>query len=358
MGRIGKAALGLTALALVAGGAAVAFQRQLGMLVFERVLESRVGRDMTAGLPDGLHVVLCGSGSPLPDPTRAEPCTLVIAGSQLFIVDAGDGGPRRLTQMGVPMGRIGGVFLTHFHSDHIDGLGPLMLLRWVGGGNTRPLPIHGPTGVQRVVAGFNFAYAIDNGYRWGHHGPKIAPPAGVGGVAMPFDIGAAPLTVFAGGGVNVTAFPVNHAPVTPAVGYRFDYKGRSVVISGDTAASVSLDRAAKGADLMVHEALQPKLVELFHQALAARGQANTAQIMVDIVGYHSSPEVAADSARAAGVRALLLTHIVPPLPFSYLYPAFLGDAASHFSGPITVGEDGMMLSLPAGGTTITTRKLL
>jgi ribonuclease Z len=353
MRRATRLALGVLALAAVVAGGLVAFQRQIGTALLVRVAEARVGRDATASLPDGLHLVLCGTGSPLPDPTRAEPCNLVIAGRHLFVVDAGDGGPRKLAGFGIPMGRIEGVYLTHFHSDHIDGLGPLMLLRWTAGTHATPLPIHGPPGVERVVAGFNAAYAIDNGYRTGHHGPRIVPPGGAGGVARAFAIGAGPVVVHDVDGVRITAFPVNHDPVKPAVGYRFDYKGRSLVLSGDTAASPSLVAAARGADLLVHEALNPALMARLTAILDARGQNNVAQITRDIVGYHSTPEGAADAARGAGVKQLVLSHLVPPLPFSYFYPAFLGHAAQHFSGPITVGEDGMIVSLPAGGTDIT-----
>ncbi|WP_426168388.1 MBL fold metallo-hydrolase [Sandarakinorhabdus sp. DWP1-3-1] len=355
---IGKLALGVAALALVAGVGAKVFQRQLGEMALARIASERVGRDVTAGLPDGLHVIICGSGSPLPDPTRAGPCTIVIAGNHIYAIDAGEGGTRKLNQLGLPIGRIEGLFLTHFHSDHIDGLGPLMLLRWSGRSNTSPLPIHGPPGVERIVAGFNAAYAQDNGYRTAHHGTKIMPPSGAGGTALPFAIAGLPVVVLNADGVRITAFPVDHAPVQPAVGYRFDYKGRSVVISGDTAVSPSLVRAARGTDLLVHEALQPRLVKILTEALARTGQANTAQITRDILDYHASPEQAADAAKAAGAGALVLNHIVPPLPLAFAYPAFLGDAAKHFSGPITIGEDGMMIDLPAGSTSITTRKLL
>jgi ribonuclease Z len=358
MGKIAKLALAVSALVVVAAIGAKVFQRQVATFLLTRVVAERAGRDATAGLPDGLHVVLCGSGSPLPDRTHAGPCTLIIAGTHLFVVDAGDGSSRTLGAVGMPIGRVEDLFLTHFHSDHIDGLGPMMLLRWSGRPSLAPLPIHGPPGVQEVVAGFNAAYRLDNGYRTAHHGPAIMPPSGAGGTAMPFAIGDAPVVVLDRDGVRVTAFPVNHRPVEPAVGYRFDYKGRSVVLSGDTAPSPSLVAAAKGADLLVHEALQPKLVALITRALVAKGIANTAQITRDIVNYHSSPEQAADAARAAGVKALLLNHLVPAMPFAYAYPAFLGDAPDHFSGPITVGEDGMMMSLPAGSKAITTRKLL
>ncbi len=357
MGRLGKIAIGVAVLVLAAGIVIKAFQRPIATAVLARVAQQRVGRDVTAGLPDGLHVILCGTGSPLPDPTRAGPCTLVIAGRHLFVVDAGEGSARNLASFGVPMGRIEGVFLTHFHSDHIDGLGPLMLLRWAGSAATAPLPVHGPVGVEQVVAGFNAAYMQDNGYRTAHHGAAIVPPGGAGGSAQPFAIADAPLVVLDSDGLKITTFSVNHHPVSPAVGYRFDYRSRSVVLSGDTAVSPSLDRAASGADLMVHEALQPKLVKLLTDALVARGQANTAQITRDIIGYHSTPEQAADSAQAAGVRHLVLNHIVPPLPLRFAYPAFLGDAHRHFAGPITVGEDGMMFSMPIGSADITQRKL-
>jgi ribonuclease Z len=358
MGKVGKALLGIAALALIAGAATELFQRQVGTALLARVAADRAGRDATTGLPDGLHLVLCGTGSPLPDPTRAGPCTLVIAGNRMFVVDAGEGGARNLTLMGMPTGRIEALLLTHFHSDHIDGLGPLMLMRWSGRPNTSPLPVIGPSGVEQVVAGFNSAYKLDNGYRTSHHGPVIMPPSGAGGLAKPFPIGTTPLVILDNAGLRITAFPVAHDPVDPAVGYRFDYKGRSVVLSGDTGPSPSLVAAAKGADLLVHEALQPALVSKLTDALAARGIANTAQITRDILNYHSSPEQAADAARAAGAKALLLNHIVPPMPFKFAYPAFLGDAAAHFAGPITVGEDGMIVTLPAGSSDVKRDKLL
>ncbi len=358
MGRMAKLALGLAMLALIIGFGATVFQRPIAMMLIKRTITANAGRDATIGLSDGLHVVLCGTGSPLPDRRHAGPCTLIIAGTHLFVVDAGEGGARTLGAIGMPIGRIEDLFLTHFHSDHIDGLGPLLLLRWSGRPSLTPLPVHGPPGVEQVVAGFNLAYKLDDGYRTAHHGPALMPPSGAGGTALPFAIGAAPVVVLDRDGVRVTAFPVNHGPVGPAVGYRFDYKGRSVVLSGDTAPTPSLVAAARGADLLVHEALQPRLVALITQALVVKGVANTAQITRDIVNYHSSPEQAADAARAAGVKALLLNHLVPAMPFAYAYPAFLGDAADHFGGPITVGEDGMMLSLPVASTAITSRKLL
>ncbi len=352
---------GLAILILLSGAglAAYAFPAEIGMRLFTRAVEARAGRDATAGLPDGLHVGLCGTGSPLPSKERAGACTLIIAGQRLFVVDAGEGGARTLQIMGMPMGRIERLFLTHFHSDHIDGMGPMLLLRWTGSAAKAPLPVHGPQGVEAVMAGFNAAYAADNGYRVAHHGEKIVPASGAGAQAMPFAVpGDTPVTVLEEGGVKITAFRVDHAPVSPAVGYRFDYKGRSVVVSGDTAASADLASAAKGADLLVHEALQPRMVAAMTQALAAKGVANTAQITRDILDYHASPEDAARAAKAAGVKALVLTHIVPPTPSRFFDAAFLGEAPRLYAGPITVGADGMMFSLPANSVDIIERDLM
>ena len=357
-----KMVLGIAALALIAVIAVKTQQARIGTSLFERAVGERVGRDTTASLPDGLHIALCGAGSPLPNPSRAGPCNVVIAGKQIFVVDIGEGGGRNINMMGIPTGKIEGVLLTHFHSDHIDGMGPLMMNRWVSSTNTSPLPVYGPNGVDAMVAGFNAAYSIDNGYRTGHHGAAIAPPSGAGGTAMPFALPETgkgdSVVVLEKDGLKITAFRVDHGPVEPAVGYRFDYKGRSIVISGDTKKSASLIAASKGADLLVHEALQPKLVAMMTEGLEKKGVKNMAQITRDILNYHASPEEAAESAKEAGVKQLVLSHIVPSIPSKFFYPAFLGDAAKRYDGPIVVGEDGMIFTLPAGKGAITQDSLM
>jgi ribonuclease Z len=331
---------------------------QIGTAVFDRGAEGRVGRNVVAALPDGLHVALCGTSSPLPNRERAGACTVIIAGKRIMVVDAGEGGARNISLMGIPNGKIERLFLTHFHSDHVDGLGPMMLLRWTGNAAMSPLPVHGPTGVDAVIAGFNAAYAEDNGYRTAHHGADIAPPAGAGAVPIPFELTDNATIVFNDDGLKVTAFRVVHDPASPAVGYRFDYQGRSAVISGDTARSVTLERAAKGADLLLHDALQPKLVGKITAALDRKGIRNTAKITRDIIGYHASPEEVAQSAAKAGVAQVLLTHVVPALPSRFFYPAFIGDAHKYFGGEIIVGEDGMFFSLPAGSGSIDRKELM
>jgi ribonuclease Z len=345
--------LALAAILLIAGGVGYALRGRIAMALMGRIYAHAFAGDPYAGLPDALSVGLCGSGSPMPDPTRAGPCVAVLAGRRLFVVDIGDGGTKNLQLMNLPPARVEAIFLTHFHSDHIGGLGELMLQRWGGGANVSPVPVYGPTGVDQVVNGFMSAYQLDMGYRVAHHGTKVMPPSGFGGTPHPFiaDPASPDVVLIDDGGLKVTAFPVDHRPVVPAVGYRFDYKGRSLVISGDTAPSARLEASARGADLLAHEGLSPRLVAVQHDAAVAAGRANLAAITHDILSYHTTPEQAAAIAQRAGVRYLLFEHIIPPLPFKALEGPWLGRTRDIFHGTVRVGHDGDFVTLPVGART-------
>ena len=345
------AAIALVLIAVVV--ALYLLRGEIALRLTERMAQRNLSADLTQELPDGLHAAVCGSGSPLTDPTRAGPCLAVVAGKRVFVVDAGEGSAEVLSGMGLRPGAIEQLFLTHFHSDHIDGLGAMALQRWAGGAAKTPLPVHGPPGVERVTAGFNEAYALDSTYRVGHHGPKIVPPEGFGLAAQPFAMpGPGGAVVYDQCGVKVTAFPVDHDPARPAVGYRFDYRGRSLVISGDTRAIAEVTRQAQGTDLLVHEALSPRLTKVVEDAARQAGRNNVAQVMADIPDYHASPEEAAKVAADSKARALLLTHMVPPLRMRALEGPFLGEARRAFSGLLWVARDGQVVSMPAGGTLV------
>lgn len=346
----------IVALAVIGG---TVFQRQIGEAFYSRQVEARLGVDRTDGLPDGLHAAFCGTGSPLPDTTRADSCTLVIAGERIFVVDSGSGSTANLVLMGVPVGRIEAALLTHFHSDHISDLGDLAMQRWVGAANTAPLPVHGPQGVETVVAGFNTAYSLDHGYRTGHHGAAIAPPSGSGLEArlidFPEDAGAhAPVTLLDEDGLRIRAVQVDHDPAAPALAYRFDYGGRSLVVSGDLEIEDSLGfgQFADGADLWIIEALQPALVSKITRRADEIGLENLSTITIDILDYHTTPEQAAAAAQAGGADALVLTHIVPAVPSRLLHAAFLGEAGGMFDGPVRVARDGDAVIMPAGSDRI------
>ncbi len=335
------------------------FGTRILMRAMQKTVEANLSGAVQESMAGGLNVVLCGAGSPMPDPSRAGPCTIIQAGDQMLVIDAGSGSPRNFGPMGLAGGDVDAVFLTHFHSDHIDGLGELMLQRWAGGGHKQPLPIYGPTGVDSIVNGFNQVYAQDFGYRVAHHGEAVVPHSGAGGESRPFaPPGAEGTVVYTAGGLTVTAFPVNHTPIEPAVGYRFDYQGRSVVVTGDTVPTSPLESFAKGADVLVSEGLSPELVGVITAAARKVGNERIARIMDDILDYHITPVQAAQIAQQAGVRFLLFTHIVPPLPLKPLERAFLEGVSDVYSGPVQVGRDGTWLHLPTNSDQVIADSLM
>jgi ribonuclease Z len=348
-----KTILGLLATLALLFTASQIFKVQIGERIFAKAVSKNFGNNILSDLPDGLHIILIGTGSPLADPSRAGPSTAVIAGKRVFIIDSGGGAVRKMGEIGLPPAATERVLLTHFHSDHIDGLGELMLQRWAGGGYDKPLPIHGPKGVTDVIQGLNTTYTQDRDYRVAHHGADIVPPSGFGGTPIPFEAG----TVMEQSGVKIIAFAVDHEPVTPSFGYRFEYKGRSVVITGDTAYTDDLARQAKDTDILISEALNSEMVGVIESAARDAGNNRIGKLMFDIPDYHITPVQAAEVAQDANASLLVYTHIVPALPTSYLNAAFAKGAAEKFSGDIIVGQDGMMFSLPPQSDDIARRQL-
>jgi ribonuclease Z len=322
--------------------------------VQSRIIKRMAGRalngDRTDLLTDGdLHVVLCGTGSPVADPERASACTAVLAGGHFLLVDAGPGSSRQVAVERLPRARLEALLLTHFHSDHIGEVGEATLQSWVAG-RTNPLAVYGPPGVQQVVDGFREAYTFDTQYRVAHHGAEAMPPAAGVPVAkvvtLPGSGEAA--VVFDADGLRVTAFAVDHQPVEPAYGYRFDYHGRSVVISGDTKKSANLIRHAQGADILVHEALAKQMIAPVIEYAKENGLSRWAKLTSDVGTYHTSPIEAAETAKAANVRMLVLTHIVPPLANYLARRMFLRGVSSAWDGSVELGYDGMHLKMAPG----------
>lgn len=343
-------------IALLLGARAV-FSVQIGEALFRSAVKANLGQSALADAPDGLSAILVGTGSPLPDPGRVGPMTVVAAGDRIFIIDAGSGSARRFGELRLPWGNVEAVFLTHFHSDHIDGLGEVMLQHWAAGGAKTPLALHGPNGVERIAAGFTDAYAQDTVYRIAHHGADVISPSGQGAEAVAFTPSGRPEIVYERDGLTVSAVSVDHSPIEPAVAYRFDYRGRSVTISGDTVKDDRLVTLANGTDLLIHEALNADMVSVVRDELTANGETRLAAIMNDILDYHTTPVEAAEVAHAANVRMLALSHIVPAQPSRLLYPAYLKGTSKAYDGPIIMGEDGMMFTLPAGSDKIERRRL-
>lgn len=360
--------LGLGAIAVVLAGAGYwaldlpAVQTMLGKAAIARMIAQAAERRALVG-EKTMRVVLCGTASPLPNRERAGPCAAVLVDGRVFMIDAGGGGFRNLWLWQIPADEIAGVFLTHFHSDHIEDLGEINLQSW-GQGRPGTLPVYGGPGVETVTAGFLQAYSLDETYRMAHHGAELMNPDHFAMVptviahpdGTPLDEGET-LKVFDQGGLVVTAIGVNHFPVKPAYGYRFDYGGRSIVISGDTKYSPKLAQAAKGADVLIHEAQAQEIIALIHDQMVAAGNARSAHIMADIPSYHTAPVEAAQIANAAGVKLLVMTHLTPPLPGWLAEHVFMAGVEAVRPSGTRVGHDGMMISLPTQSSEVRVENL-
>jgi ribonuclease Z len=269
-----------------------------------------------------IDLVLLGTGSPMPDPHRAGPSTLVRAGGATFLVDAGRGVVLRLAAAGSGANQLTGVLLTHLHSDHITDLGDLITTRWVTTFEPSPLRVVGPPGTQEVVDHLLASLRHDISYRIAHHddltyGPPVEVTEVLDGVAFETD------------GVRVSVAPTDHRPVEPSIGFRIDDLADrgTVVLAGDTVPCAGLDGLCAGADALVHTVIRKDLVE---RIPVARLQ--------DILDYHSSVEQAADTAARAGVGTLVLTHYVPAPPLGQ-YDDWKAAAASVFGGRVEAGDD-------------------
>ncbi len=269
-----------------------------------------------------IEITLLGTGSPIPDPNRAGPSTLVRAGGQAFLVDCGRGVLQRAAAVGVGASGLSALLLTHLHSDHIAELGDLLITRWITTftPDPAPLPIIGPPGTAETVDAMLKAFGHDIGYRLAHHDDLNAPPA----------IEVREYTegpVWDRDGVSIRVAPTDHRPVAPTIGFRFEFDGACAVLAGDTVPCASLDELAAGAGALVHTVIRKDIVATIPQ-----------QRLLDICDYHSSVEQAAATAARAGADILVMTHYVPALVPGQ-EEQWRTLAASEFGGRIELGDD-------------------
>jgi len=332
--------------------------------------------------PVEMQVILLGTGYPRPDPERAGPATAVVVGEKLFVVDAGRGVVMRLAATEFPLSALRAVFLTHLHSDHIVGLPDLFNTSWIFKRYT-PLELYGPEGTRELAAALLDFFAVDIPVR--RDLTEMHPGAGATINTHIVEEGV----VYEDEDVRVTAFLVDHRPMGPAFGYRFDLLApgeplaptaavpsapagsvpgsgdeapasssalsapplapgeppmsqaehaqpvipsgarnlllRSIVISGDTRPSQNLIKYAKGADLLIHEAYLPEHFD----------KVDSPEVAARLKAYHTSAEEVGQVAHEAGVKLLVLTHVVP----GDSDEIFLERARKHFKGTIVVGRD-------------------
>ena len=282
-------------------------------------------------------VTLLGTGLPVPQPDRFGPATLVVAGGQKLLFDAGRGATIRLFQLRVPLREVGPLFLTHFHSDHTSGIPDVWLSGWLGGPWARrvtPFRIIGPTGTKNLMANLEHAYAADIKIRMAD---EKYPAEGIRVVAEEFTAGG---VVYDKDGVRVTAFEVDHGDVIkPAYGYRVDYDGRSVLISGDTRFDKNVIKYGTGVDVLIHEvaAVRPELLK--------DGQ------LQRVMAHHTSPQEAGRVFDLARPRLAVYTHLVllsrPGVP-AVTVEELVAQTRETYDGPLVVGEDLMTFKVGKG----------
>ena len=281
-----------------------------------------------------MKVTLLGTGTPQLNPRRMSYSTLVEAGDQLFMFDAGRAAMLQAKKSGANLKKLDKLFLTHFHSDHVVGIPDVWLTGFLAPFfRAKPLKVWGPKGVDDLTDGLEDAYEFDVTTR-------VAQYGGNRGAGMEFE----PTEVFDGyvyesGGVKITAFAVDHKEANPAFGYRIDYKGRSVVLSGDTVFNENVIKHAKGADLLVHQI-----------GYAPKEAIQKNKVVRKIIEHHTQPHQVAQVLARSKPKMAVLSHIVVfKMKGPDLSPqgeeAMMDVLRADYEGPVLLGQDLMAFEI-------------
>ncbi len=282
---------------------------------------------VTAQGPRTRLILLGTGGGPRPKKTVSASAQVILVNDTPYVVDCGDGVARQLVSAGVSLTKLRHVFITHHHSDHNADYGNLILLAWASGLRTQ-VDTWGPPPLTRMTKLFFEMNSYDIDIRIQDEGRTPLVPLvrthefSKGGVVMQDD------------NVKVTATLVDHPLVAPAFGYRFDGPDRSIVISGDTARSDALVHLAQGADVLVHEALWVPAVDQIVGSVA-----NASTLKKHIMASHTAAEDCGRVAEAAGVKTLVLSHLVPPDNPMITDQMWIDAASKYFRGRVVVGKD-------------------
>jgi ribonuclease Z len=273
-----------------------------------------------------IRVTLLGTGTPAVRAHRQGASILVEAGDEILLFDAGRGTTMRLQQAGVDFSQVDKLFLTHLHADHITGLPDLWLTRWVlGRHQARPIRIWGPEGTESLMVNLTAAFEFDISIRTNFF-PAL-PESGIAANVTEITEGV----VYRGNGVIVTAFDVNHQPIKPAFGFRIDYGGRSVVISGDTMYSENLIQYAQGVDLLIHEVAYANIEQRQNP------------FWEKVVAMHTSPVNAARVFAKVQPKLAVFTHVITADPKTD--EEIVAKTAETYAGAVVLGEDLMVINV-------------
>jgi len=274
-------------------------------------------------------VTLLGTGAPVPSMERFGPSILVEAGGQKLLFDCGRGAAQRLWQLKIPLGKINALFLTHLHSDHIVGIPDVWLTGWIPavyGRRELPLQVLGPTGTKDMMDNLVKAFSWDITTR-----AKEKNKADSGALVIAKDIREG--VIWENKEIKITPFTVRHSDfIDSALGYKIEYAGRTLILSGDTRYSENLIRYAKGADVIIHEV-----------AAANEQTMQTSPLVNQILGFHTSPEEAGKVFEQTKPKLAVYSHIVlltaePSIPPPTINEVILRTKKTY-SGAVEAGED-------------------
>ncbi|MGF1632104.1 MAG: MBL fold metallo-hydrolase [Kiloniellaceae bacterium] len=275
-----------------------------------------------------MEIVFLGTGCPVVSTERYGPAQLILSEGVKLLVDCGSGVTQRLVAAGTPGRDLDALLLTHLHSDHLVDLYQLVVSSWHQG-RDRPLPVYGPPGTRRYVEGLMALWEPELSQRIAH---EKRPSTAALQVEVTEMAGG---EVLAFGGLEVQVVEVDHKPVRHAFGFVFEAAGQKLVLSGDTRRCEALIDAARGADLLVHEVF-------IHREMPVLPGVRSAETVANVAAYHTLSGEVGRIASEAGVKALALTHFVPPAADR---EALLAEVAADFAGPLVLAEDLLRIEL-------------
>jgi len=284
----------------------------------------------------GTKLVLLGTAAgPVPGRTRQMTWHVMLSNGSAYVLDCGMGVTDQFARTGIPFNALKSIFITHHHADHNIEYGPLLIVGWIQG---LPLDVRafGPPPLKQMTEDFMRAYkqTVDFWAEDFHMKPLTSVNA---------QETSAPGPVTQDDNVRVSAILVEHPPVKPALGYRFDFKDRSIAFSGDTAPLEAVAKMAKGADVLVHETMYVPAVEEYIKGQIAKGRpVQFEAFMAHMKADHTPSEDVGRIAQEAGVKTLVLSHLTPAID-SINDDTWREPVAKYFKGDIIVGKDLMVV---------------
>ena len=296
---------------------------------------------------DLLEVMFCGTGTPRFNKDRAQPCLMISAGNQNILFDAGQGALWSMEKMKAPWQKLNAVFITHLHSDHVSGLGEVIQNGWVAG-RSNAVDVFGPVGIKNVIDGFKQVnkediherlMTFDNNVKkninhiWG----KIEEIAVDDALAH---------VVYDKKGLVVKAFRVDHPNWGYAYGYKIEYRGKSIVFSGDTRATDAIAIHSQGADLLIHEAYNKNLMDKVATLVDELNLTYDSKTVNNIAAVHTETIALSKLAQQAQVKSLVLTHMIPPIPaIGVAESYFMRGMSDVYRGNLSMARDGTRIKL-------------